>query len=306
VREATYREHPLHGPGWYWDVYDVTDPSNGSYRIMSANLEDDETSAFIDGVAAVGDRYPYLDSNGRARLPYVLYHASRTGQLWDAFFGAEIVDGTLQAGVHYSHLAHAMRAAGHPQRGIIGGRIVSSAVGTGPGARHEAATDPAFVVMVEADPEFEGTPVTFQWGPGADIGAMSEAIQQYERRVASFAGIDGSDFVRMSGDPRSGYALLISRDGKRLASKQFEPVLQWSDTQLAELVAVLVNGNDKTQRGIAEDGYGVSYQALPLSADERRGVREEVDWLLEKGFIDQQLAQERLYRAGIIRRPEDT
>jgi hypothetical protein len=304
LREARYRRHETHGDGWYWDVYDVSDPTNGTYRILTPDRKRDVTAAFVAEPTS-GASYPYVGRSGRAYLPYVVYHASRTGQLWDSFFGCEIVDGTLQAGVHYSHLAHAMRSAGFPQRGFIGGRAVSSVVGEGETRRHEAIADPALLLYVEADADFEGQPREFQFKPGADIGTMSEAISKYERRVASFAGLDGSDFVRMSGDPRSGYALLISREGKREASKQYELVLEHSDAQLFALVAVLVNG-EQPSANLAEDGYGVRYRALPLSAEERDAVLQETLTLQDRGFIDEIEARERLYRAGIVRRPEDT
>ncbi|MCB9681828.1 MAG: hypothetical protein H6733_10175 [Alphaproteobacteria bacterium] len=300
IREAIQRAHPTTGATtWFWDVYDIRDPAHPSYRILSIDEKEDWTVPMA-GAAMEGDAYPYRDRAGRPILPWVLHHASRTGCLWDAYYGIELVDGTLQAGVHYSHLAHAMVQAAHPQRWALGCSIAGDPVDPdGDGrVRHEVVTDPAAVLMLMPAEGFDGQPSVGQWSPGAEIDKMSAAIEAYERRVSAFAGVSASDLLRVSGDPRSGYALSISREGKREASKQFEAVFGVADRQLCRVVACLTNGG--LGLDIPEDGYDVAYQALPLSAEERRAVLDETTTMLDRGLIDQAQAQSRLREAGLI------
>ena len=147
----------------------------------------------------------------------------------------------------------------------------------------------------------EGTPVVGQWGAGVSVQELSDAVRSYERRVATFAKISASDIQRMSGDPRSGYALMISNEAKREASREYEPVFQLSDRHLLAMVAKMVNRQAGTT--LPESGYDLTYQALPLSAEERKALREELDWLLDRGAITEDEAQERLHAAGLVKSP---
>jgi len=298
VREARLRADPLTGEHrWTWDALDVRDPAHPSYRVIDAVTGDDVTLVYL-GADLSGAAYPYRDSDGRPVLPYVLWHASRCPGLWDAWAGVELVEGTLQAGVHWSHLAHAMTQAAHPQRYAVGVELPNSHVTDGEGrARHEVVADPATVLMLQPSPDAPGGMTIGQWQPGADIGAMTDAVERYERRVAAFAGVSASDLLRVSGDPRSGYALMISREGKREASKRFEPVFRRSDEQLCRVIAVLVNRLSGTR--LAEGGYRIGYQPVPLSADERKAEVDETLELLDRGMLTRVEAMMRVH--GITR-----
>jgi hypothetical protein len=298
IRELRWRTAKDTGEGgWYWDELDVRDPGSPTYVIRRDTDQADVTAAFAGGSMS-GESYPYRDSANRPYLPYVVYHADRTGQIFDPYHGREVVEGTLTASVYYSYLGHTLLRAAFAQRYIVGGDVRGSKRDDG---LHVVEADPSNVLLMETAENFEGTPVVGQWGAGVSVQELEEAVSKYERRVAAFAKISASDIQRMSGDPRSGYALMISNEAKREASREYEPVFRLADRQLLAMVATMVNR--KTGSRLPESGYDLTYQALPLSAEERKALREELDWLLERSFITEDEAQERLHAAGLVKHP---
>lgn len=282
---------------WTWEVWDARD--GGSRKVLSADRKTDLTSELgLDGP------YPYLDNKSRPMLPYVLHHAERTGALWNPFEALELVEGTLQAGINWSHHAHVMSAASWPQRygldvAVAGRQDLSGGPGGDSDSVQTIEADPAVVVMFRAA-EGSATPSLGQWGAGADVDAMAAAAERYDARVASSAAMAGSDLIRSTGDARSGYALAVSRESKREASARYEPVFGRSDAMLCRLVAVQLNAHREPGEQLVEGGYRIRYEALPLSADERRSILDEVVELLDRGLISRQGAQRRLEGAGIV------
>jgi hypothetical protein len=297
-RELRTRPNPASHPdkgkvGWYWDLVDLTDPTNPTWRILDARLERDWTAAF----AGAPNGFParFVDSDGYGRMPYIVYHAAKTGDLWATYAGRELVEGTLNACVFTSHWSHSMKHASAPTRGTIG------AAPLGDGEDGVVEADNTFVLQLSADDGFQGTPTTFQWGPGANVSEMAETVQMYERRVFAAGSTNGSDFVRMSGDPRSAYALAISREDRREASRAYEPTFGEADAELCAVIAVALNR--LTGSSLPESGYQLTYPALPLSSTEKAAVRQEVFELLDRGLIDDDEARVRLFEAGIVRTP---
>lgn len=303
VREVRQREDVAKGDWvWTWDEVDLSDPENPSYRVLSEDLKEDLSAVYLGGTYS-GKAYPWRDEAGAPVMPYVMYHASRSARLWDPHHGIEIVEGTLQAGVYWSHLAHGLARAAHPQRYMVGVRPAGNLTDGSDGrAQHKIVGDPGTILMFDVDPDSPGQPMIGQFQPGADIGAMTEAVERYERRVSAFAGVDASDILRVSGDPRSGYALSISREGKRDASRKLGPVFEEADQRFLRTLAVMLN-SVAGDRSLPESGYTMRYTPLPLSADERRALLDEVQTLLESGFIDRNEAQRRLHSAGLVESP---
>ena len=124
VRELRLRQHPITDVyQWTWQELDISDPDNPVERITLADYAgkatEDLTELYLGGSRS-GDAYPYRDSTGAPYLPFVLYHAERTGSLWDAWEGAELIAGTLNCGVFYTLFGHVLRDASWPQRYAIG------------------------------------------------------------------------------------------------------------------------------------------------------------------------------------------
>ena len=253
---------------WTWDVLSVADAENPTYRVLSGDEKTDLTEEFL-GPSMSGSAYPYRDVYGVPILPYVVYHASRTPDLWDPWHGVELVEGTLQAGLMWSMFAHSIRSSSWPQRWAVGVEVPATLTdenGDGKG-RQAVVADPATVLLLTPSEAANGQPMIGQWQAGSDPDKILAAVSAYEARVATYAGISASDFIRQSGDPRSGYALSISREGKREASRKFEQIFARADAQLCRVVAVLLNR--ATGSSLPEHGYSVQYNALPPTP--RRG-----------------------------------
>ena len=283
---------------WLWEVLDVSDPANPSYRWETDDGTD--VTVAVVGRAMSGAEYPYRDENGDPFLPVWIYHAAKRPYLWDAFTGVEVVEGTLQAGVLMSFVVHATRSASWPQRYMMGAEPAGAGVvdenrdGHG---RREIVADPASVLILEPMQDLQGGAQIGQWETSADIAAMFEVVTSYEQRVAAFAGVSASDFQRTSGDPRSGYALSISQAGRRQAARKLLPTVREGDEHAVEISAKLLNMHARSggvTLGLAEEGYAVTYTSLQLTPEEIAAKRESVLALLERGLIDRAEARAEL------------
>jgi len=274
------------------------------YRIETADGQQDLTAHYL-GQSYSGDAYPYRDSAGQPVLPYVLTHAANTGKLFDAFEGRELVNGALTVAVLFSYWRHIVFDCGYPQRYAINARPAGLAADP---SKDENATyiptDPASLLIMEAaNPD---QPVTLgQFQPGGDPVSVMQAIQAYSANIASEFDIGPHDIQRTHADARSGYALLIANSGKRAAQAKYAVHFAEADRQLMRLAAILHN-RYSDQPAVAEDGYQIAYQPLPLSVDERRARTEEyriraelgtgsvVQFLAELEGITEEQARQRL------------
>lgn len=280
---------------WAWDVHDITDPASPTWKVVRASDDADVSGKVLAGSWAGAGSYPWRwgSAEGEPFIPVVLFHASKTASLWDPWFGVELLDGTLLASVYWTFYGHTLLAASWPQRWAANAQVVGADSSNGEG---HVVADPATVTMLESVGE-AGDPIQVgQWQPGADPKTMHEAVSMYEQRVAQFAGIDATDFLRMSGDPRSGYALAISREGKRRAAKKMEPVFQAADVELLSKVAATVN-RFAGRELLPETGWSISYQALPPSLEERQAKQTLLFEQYERGLIS--LAQLKAQLDGI-------
>ncbi len=266
---------------WTWDEYDITNPAEPRFRVLSADLIRDLTEK-VYGQQYEGAQYPWRFSDDTPFLPYVLYHAELGDQLWDAWEGRELVDGTLSIAVLRSYYAKCVRDASWRQRWAIGVQLPSDASAEDH-AVNEVVADPATVVMFDVDPQLQGGAQIGQWDNPTDLGSLYDSIQAWARDLAQWAGLSPSDFARISGDPRSGYALSLTSQGKKAASRKFLPAAKRGDQQFLRIVAAMYNR--ATSGGIPERGWTIEYRSLPPSPAEVREHRQHVRELLAEGLI---------------------
>lgn len=281
------------GQGWTW-TRDYLDPAGLEYRVEL--LDGTDVSEQVLGAPSSGDAYEYRLADGTAALPYAIYHAAETGQLWDPYEALELVEGTYEIAVLWSFWGHCVRDASWPQRWGIG---VTVAGATTSGSPDQTAStvevDPAVVVMLV--PTGEGQPALVgQWSAGADPAKLAEGILTYESRLPQYAGLNPADFARVSGDPRSAYALSLSREGQREAARRHEPVMRRGDEQLLTLCASGLNR--VLGLGLPETGWQLRYPGIPESREEREARRTDVLARLDRGLVSRVGAYSELSGVG--------
>ncbi len=265
IREARLIEHGL--TTWAYDEW-----SEAGLQVIECERG-----------TVIGTRGPWLWSDGRPFLPYVMDHAARTGQLWDPYDQIELWDGTLSSAVNWTFLGHVLRDASWPQRWMLGCEIAGlNTEGSAAGNRNAVVTDPAAIVVLQAIANYAGQISTGSWQASADPQAILETCSAYERRVAARAGISPADIQRVAGDPRSGYAIAITREAQREAQRRFEPLLRPGDQELVCKTAAMVNRIRGTS--YPESGYRIVYGSIPASSEEIAEGRAQADWETAQGI----------------------
>ena len=279
-QELRLRMHPETGKGeWVADVIDLRNekrPRFGMYKVkMDGSLGDDVSMTYMGHKTHEGDDYPYRDKNGNPFMPVELYHAEKTGHLFDAYSGIQMAYGALTSATLMSFWVHCVRDCAYPIKYTLGatpaGLSVSDPELTA--RRATIATDPSSILMLNADMEAGGQPIIGQFAAGADPLKLLEAISHYEKRVSMSAGLS-SAILRESGDPRSGYALSVSRDGQREASAKFSISFSRHDARVLSKSAALANRF--LGENLPETGYRVQYAKLPKSPAEIEATRKDV------------------------------
>lgn len=302
------REDPTtQRPAWFWDVLEVTPDGVGRYRVVRdrggrADGEDvsstflrTSTGARAPDGGLSGPDYPYLHADDTAYVPVARYRAAVLGvRHWDHHEWQEVVEGTLNVATYWSFWGHVLRAASWPQRYAVG--LQPAGAGQRGGdqtVRHEVITDPATLLLLDRSEQSEGQPIVGQFSPGGDPLTLAKAVERYESRIAAAVGVSPSDLTRTSGDPRSGYALAVSREAQREQQARLKPAFRQGDSVALSIVASLLNGHPAWPE-VPEDGWRPEYVALPRSADERRADREEAFELLDRQYIDEVEAMRRI------------
>jgi hypothetical protein len=277
------------GERWVWDVWSAE--GEGYHEIR-----DDLGPS---GVVYLREPAP-LDELGRPVVPYSLYHAERTGVLWDHKEWREIVDGSLRLCVDWTFYGHALLKASWPQRltvGVLFGSDVDEGDADESGdarARHRVVSDPAKVLQGQVDPEHQGQPIVHQWAAGADLREIAESITIYERRIAALAGINPADIQRVTGDPRSGYAIEISREEQERARKRFEPTFRRGDLETIRVAAAVLG----SAAGVRLPGRGYAIEYGPPGEAESAATspfaQVGLPALIEAGIISRAAARKLL------------
>jgi len=277
MHEYRLREDSEGRKRWTRDVIDVSDPGAPFYRVESADGKVDLSDAFIGNLS--GDAYPYRKTDGTPILPGSLYHATRTGNLWDPFRGIELVDGTLVVAGLWTQWRHLVRDASWPQRWAI--NAVVDGLDVNKDGSATVVTDPASLLNFR--PKIPGSSAAVgQFAPGGDPQALGDAIRDYAADLAADFDLSPGDIKRTHTDPRSGFAIEIERSGQRSAQRRSEPQFSRGDEASLSVIATL--WNRATGSTLPEDGWGIRYLGLPLSAEERRLVMEDHKMRAEMGI----------------------
>lgn len=271
---------------WQW-TRDFLDPASELYRVET--MTGDDVSAEALGASGSGESYPWRLANGDPLMPYATYHAAKTGRLWDPWEAIELVEGTYEISCLWSFWGHCVRDASWPQRWAMGVTVGGArTMGTPQDAVQVVESDPAVVLMLVPLSEMSGTAQVGQWTPGCDPDKLATSILTYESRLPQYAGLNPADFTRTSGDPRSAYALSLSRDGQREANRRFEPTQADGDGQLLTLCAAGLNRwseDSDDALNLPETGWVIRYPGIPESREEREARRNDIFERLDRKLI---------------------
>lgn len=293
VEEIQERADPQTGkPIWTWEVLDIADLSQPKHLILSGDRKRDLTAAYL-GSSKSGGAYQYLDAAGRPFIPGTLYHAERTGQIWDSYYGLEAVLGTLTVAVLLTFWVHGVKDGSFATVLLAGGQIVGLEIESPGGTKTKVlSAEPGSFIEVAPVADYQGQVQVVQLQPGFDPEKLMSAIGSFEAGLAEYAGVSPADLVRTGADPRSGASLSISREGLRGAQGRFEPQLRRGD--LATLACAAKVLNRATGSNYPETGYTITYPALPLSTEETRALREDLLAKVHAGLLSKVDAYMRL------------
>ena len=285
---------------WTADVYDLRDEDNPKYQVQKVDMDgtftEDLSDIFLGGNMD-GPNYPYRDSQGKAFLPWVVYHASMTGKLFNPYELSSVVSGSLQASCYYCFLKHLFLDSAWPQRYVSNLQLAGlSTYGTGEQTqRMSISADPSSILCFVPDPDNQSQPMIGQFEAGLkEPNQMISAITVYERRLSSMMGIDPASVTKVSSDPRSGYSIAMSQASTRDAQRRFSEVFRVGDVQSIVLGAKISNrflGTNYPEEPV----YNIQYVAVPMSPEELKAQREDIIQKMEKGLIGHVEAIQDLY-----------
>lgn len=287
VRELRQRD-VLGKRAWTYDILSVRDPAKPVYAIHlcreDGNIGEDISEQFWDTPRS-GDAYPYRRRDGTPFLPIVLYHAERTGdRLFDSYTWAEIVDGSMSLAVKANLLDHTFVQASWPQRWMLGAEVAGTETD---GKRREIVTDPATVMQLRKQEDFDGQPQVGQWQPGGDVEKMQAVLEGMSAQLASEAGVSVSDIQRLNSQ-RSGVSISLTNEGKRSQQRRFAVHFREPDQRLIAIVAALLNRYNEGEQlpaNYPEGGWQILYRELPLSPDELNARRNNILELMDAKLI---------------------
>lgn len=297
VLELRLRIDPIDKqPKWIADIYDITGvPIYGQYEITAdGDIGKDVSSIYMGHNAMQGDMYPFRYGTGEPFIPMTLYHAEKTGELFNAFDNSTIVYGSLSCGVLFSMWTHLVKDSSWSQKYTVNAGIAGlTAMNTDSSARHAAiATDPSSILMLMSDPDISGQPMVGTFNPPVSPNDLLEAIAKYEVRVATSAGISPANITRKNATPQSGYALSLDATAQRLAQRKYAPVQRFGDEELLAKSAALANRYLGTN--LPEKSYRMQYQSIALSPTELESQRVDIIAKLQAGLISPIMAIQEL------------
>ena len=265
-----------------WDVWNIIGdkPVFKIEQVTEQNERVDVTDKYAPELAGGG--YPYMTTDGKPILPWILKHKAVGSRLWN-LDGSELSDATLKLSAYYTHWGDSFVSASHPQRWILD-------VETQAGHTRTIAGTPVDVVPVDRKSILKFS----SKGPGGgSLGAFPttfdplsniEALKQWESSLATYAGLNPGD-LQVSNQAQSGYAIVVSREGQKRAAKKVEVAFRIADQELLATAAKLANFY--VGAGLPEDprAYSISYRTLKPSDQERKATAELIKAEVELGIM---------------------
>lgn len=274
--------------GYAWDVWDVSNPTAPSFRVVEA-LDSGAIGRDITELVGLrsleGDSYPTGLRDvvtGRPFVPYVIRRCRDDGSLWSWRRGRGAFRGTLNAMLlntycmksardctGESHIVSNVTPAISKQRVSTDGPIASFDI------------NPGEVILATHEPQ--SNPWAFSFGAGDHLPQIAAFAKDYISSLAVDLGVTPTDAARAGANPMSGVAIHLTNSAKREEQARQEPLVRLADLATLRQVVSLASASGLLA-AVDPRGLGISYEEIEASPDEERQEREELDWKLEHGF----------------------
>jgi len=267
---------------WTWEIWDVRDPAAPVFQILEVDGKGEKYDATAAWAPEFVNNYPYRSRDGTPILPYVLYHARVTPQMWNWHEGIEISRGALRLAALWSQWSDAFVSASHPQRWALDVESQAGVTRQIGGVQVDVVpTDRKSILKFGSKGPSGGS--LGQFNPAMDPLRAAEALRMYEHGLAVYAGLNPAD-LQITG-AQSGYAIVVSRAGQRRAQKLLEPSLRLADQELLSKAAKLANAYGG--HNLPEDprDFNITYRSLEPMPAERKEMAEAIKAEMEMGLI---------------------
>ncbi len=266
VKHWTRRTNSKGDKVWTQDVWSLSDDGkSGSYKVLDA--EDNDISAQILGKDTARE---WKDANG-AFLPFCMYHAEELGgtRMLDSFYGSELVCMTLKVGVYWTFWGHLLQDNSWPVKWIMDAMVQGTVADKSTGTNYVKA-DPSILVRLKSLTNQSGK--VGHWPAGGDPKAAAESIAHYTAEGLNAWGISPAESQRVSADPRSGYAIALSRETIRTHQLKAEVPFRSADLRTIRKVVRMANILNGTS--LPATGWVVDYKGIPPSMQEQASKQE--------------------------------
>lgn len=283
VEELRARAKPNTGENvWTWEVWDISNPENPVFRIDVVDDRGMRRDATAEFAPELVERYPYHGPDGMPILPYVLYHSTVGGSLWNYRTGTELVRGSLRLAALWSHWCDGYQNCSHPQR-------IALDVDTQAGITKNIGGVSVDVVPIDRKSILKfrstgpGSGSISSLTPAMEPKSAAEALRVYETGLAVYAGLNPSDLQVTQA--QSGYSIVVSRAGMRRRMRAVEPAFRMSDQLLMSTAAKMANAYSGSNLPTEPEAYTITYQGVSESPEEIKQRAEMVRTELDMGLI---------------------
>jgi hypothetical protein len=125
------------------------------------------------------------------------------------------------------------------------------------------------------------------WTPPYPPHEALAAADGYTRTLYATSGLDGATISRVSGDPRSGYALAVTVAAQRELQRTYEQSFRLSDVELLGVCASLL--------GLPSTGWEVVYATIEPATAELMELQTYLDGEIRAGRMTQIEAYQRMH-----------
>ena len=276
-----------------WDFFDISDPENPVYRVLSPDLEHDITAIVLAVPGAfpvpaggyVGESYPWRYLSGEPYIPHTFYR-ERIADFWNVDF----LRGAHRASFQAARLtSNALTVADSAAYGT--GIAVNIRMGTSTALAPDGTTmtviDPPPGSILVAETVDDQPAQLLQLAAAANPSEMMRVVGVFEERAVAALGLSQDQVTRDLANPTSAAALSIRDGTRRQGQLQAAGVFRSSDLEmLRKLTAMLTRaGVGDFADGIQGQPYSIQYHPIEIDGDAAGKKREDIAWRVEQGYM---------------------